>query len=217
MKPQARKKIEAFILEYVQKVDPSGTNRDMYKVVFKKMSDRDLEHLISRPIPIYAPNGGKVVIDHMRNVEIMRELGYDPEQYCWLTDPKTGATSRTRYKHLVLRLPVRRQTQMIDKKISFAEHNRILDKSTGQTVGSSKGSSFSFPQIYVMYSKGYDKTIREFINIRGGNVKAGKAIDRAIRQTGSSGQSFEGLAGTRVKSTVTLGIIFRAMHLANNL
>lgn len=217
MKPAARKKIEAFILEYVHKVDPSGTNRDMYKLVFKKMSDRDLEHLISRPIPIYAPNGSKVKIDHMRNVEILRELGYDPEQYCWLTDPKTGACSRTRYKHLVIKLPVRRQTQMIDKKISYAEHNRILDKATGQTVGSSKGSSFSFPQIYVMYSKGYDKTIREFINIRGGNVKAGKAIDRAIRQSGRSGQAFEGLANTRVKSTVTLGIIFRAMHLANNL
>ena len=217
MKPAARKKIEAFILEYVHKVDPSGTNRDMYKLIFKKMTDRDLEHLISRPIPIYAPNGSKVKIDHMRNIEILRELGYDPEQYCWLTDPKTGACSRTRYKHLVVKLPVRRQTQMIDKKISFAEHNRILDKATGQTVGSSKGSSFSFPQIYVMYSKGYDKTIREFINIRGGNVKAGKAIDRAIRQSGRSGQSFEGLANTRVKSTVTLGIIFRAMHLANNL
>ncbi len=217
MKPEVRKKIEAFILKYTLQVDLSGSNSDMYKSVFKKMSDRDLESLISKPIPIYAPNGGPVVIDHMRNIEVLRELGYEPEQYCWLTDPKTDACSRTAHKHLVLRLPVRRQTQMIDKKVSIASHNRTVDAVTGQTVGASKGSSFSFPQIYVMYSKGYDATVREFINTRGGNEKAFKVIDRNIRQTGESSQYFEGHQLTQVKSKVTLGRVFGAMHLGNNL
>lgn len=216
MKPEIRKKLEAYIIKMVLKVDPSGLNADMYKKVFKRMSDKDIEALTDKPIPIYAPNGSRVVIDHMKNIEILREMGFDPEQYCWLTDPKTGACSKTRYKHLVLRLPVRRQTQMIDKKISYAAHNRSIDKLTGQTVGSSKGSSFSFPQIYVMYSKGYDSTLRELVNIRGGNIKAGKAIDRAIRATGSSSQVFEGSHRTHVKSTITLGSVFTAMHIGNN-
>lgn len=216
MSPQIRKKIEAFILKYVNMVDESGTNGDMYKKVFKVMSDKDLDSLIAKPIPIYAPNGGPVKIDHMRNIEILRELGYEPEQHCWITDPKTGVCSKTKYKHLVLRLPVRRQTQMIDKKVSLAEHNRSIDTVTGQTVGSSKGSSFSFPQIYTMYSKGYDHTIQEFINCRGGNEKAFKAIDRNIRQTGHSSQNFEGKHLTRVKSTVSLSRIFAAMHLNFN-
>jgi len=217
MKAEKRKAIEAFILKYVQKVDDSGSNRDLYKKVFLEMTDKKLEELVKSPIPIYAPNGGPVNIDHMRNIDIMRELGYDPEQYCWITDDKTGATSRTIYKHLVLRLPVRRQTQMVDKKISYAEHNRTIDNSTGQTVGKSKGSSFSFPQMYVMYAKGYDNTLREFINTRGGNVKASKAVDREIRLTGKSSRRFEGMENTRVKSTVTLGNIFKAMHIQNNL
>jgi len=217
MKPALRKEIESFILKYVDKIDVSKTNGNMYRKVFKSMSDKDLEKLCSKPLPIYAPNGGPVKIDHYKNIEICKELGHDPEQYCWLTDPKTNVTSRTKFKHLVLPLPVRRQTQLVEKKISISEHNRTIDKTTGQATGASKSSSFSFPQVYVMYSKGYDSTIKELMQIRGGNIKAGKVIDRNLRQTGSSSQKFEGSEKTRVKSTVVLGIIFTCMHLGNNL
>jgi hypothetical protein len=218
MKPQTRKKIEAFILDYVHQVDPSGENKRLYQEkIFPRLDDKALEAFIARPIPIYAPNGGKVRIDHMRNVEIMRKLGYEPEQKCWLTDPRTGVTSLTRKKHIVLPLPVRRQTQMIDKKISIADHNRTIDKTTGQATGASKGSSFSFPQIYVMATKGYKETIRELIKIRGGDNKARQAVDRQLRQFGSASQSFEGADKTRTKSVVTTGIIFRCMHIGTNL
>lgn len=218
MTPATRKAIEAFILKYVHKVDPSGENKQLYlKHIFPRLNDAALSAFIKRPIPIYAPNGGKVKIDHMRNVEIMRELGYEPEARCFLTDPKTNVTSLTTCKHIVLPLPVRRQTQMIDKKISIAEHNRTIDKITGQPTGASKGSSFSFPQIYVMATKGYRDTIRELIKHRGGDNKSRQVIDRQIRQYGSSSQKFEGSDKTRTKAVVTTGIIFRCMHIGTNL
>ena len=218
MKPATRKEIEAFIVKYVHKVDPSGENKKMYiERIFPRLNDRALLSLIERPLPIYAPNGGKVKIDHMRNIEIMRELGYEPEQQCYLTDPKTNMTTLTKYKHIVLPLPVRRQTQMIDSKVSIAEHNRSIDKNTGQATGASKGSSFSFPQIYVMSTKGYRNTIRELIKNRGGDNKARQAVDRQIRQYGSGSQHFEGSDETRTKSVVTTGIIFRCMHIGTNL
>lgn len=216
-KSEKRRKTEAFIIQMLDKVDVSGTNSDLYKKVFAKMSDGDFVKLISKPLPIYDPNGGKVKIDHMRNIQIMRELGYEPEQHLWLTDPKTGVMSKTERKHLVLRLPVRRQTQDIDKKAKTAEHNRTIDPTTGQTVGSSKGSSFSFPQIYVMYTKGYTNTIQELINARGGNVKAGKIIDRAIRRDGRGKLNEDGTVNTNVSSSVSIGNIFRAMHIDNNI
>lgn len=218
MKPETRKEIEAFIVKYVHKVDPSGENKKLYvERIFPRLNDKALEAFIKKPIPIYAPNGSKVKIDHIENVKIMRELGYEPEQQCFLTDPRTGITSLTTFKHIVLPLPVRRQTQMIDKKRSIAEHNRTIDKNTGQATGASKGSSFSFPQIYVMSTKGYRSTIRELIKHRGGDNKARQVIDRQIRQFGSSSQFFEGSDQTRTKSVVTTGIIFRCMHIGTNL
>lgn len=217
MKPETRKKVEAFILKWVGKYDLSGENSKIYKKMFADMSDKQLEELVKKPIPIYAPNGGNTDIDHMRGIEICRELGTDPEQYCWLTDPKTGAVSRTTHKHLVLPVPVRRQTQLIQKKVSIAKHNRTIDKATGQVTGPSKGSRFSFPQVYTMFAKGYDSTIREFMQTRGGDIKAGKIIDRNIRQNGHSSQKFDGYDRTHVKSTKVLGILFKTCHIKTKL
>lgn len=218
MKPATRKAIEAYIVKYVHKVDPSGSNKKLYlDSIFPRLNDKSFIEFIKKPIPIYAPNGGKVKIDHMRNVDIMREMGYDPYVKVFLTDPKTNVTSLTQKPHIVLPLPVRRQTQMIDKKVSIAEHNRTIDKNTGQATGASKGSSFSFPQIYVMSTKGYRNTIRELIKHRGGDNKARQAIDRQIRQYGSASQTFEGSDKTRTKSVVTTGIIFKCMHIGTNM
>lgn len=217
MNAAQRKEIESIILTYVNKIDPSGTNGKMYQEIFKTLDDAGLEKLIEKRIMIYAPNNSAVDIDSSRNIEIGKELGYDFYQRLWLTDPKTGACSLTVYPHMVIDLPVRRQSQMIDKKISIAEHNRTIDKLTGQPTGDSKGSSFSFPQTYVMFAKGYEATLKELAQIRGGDTKAAQVVDRQIRQTGHSSQTFEGSAQTRVKSTKTLGAIFTAMHLGNNL
>lgn len=217
MKPETRKEIEAFIIKYVNKVDPSGENGKFYAERFKEMADKDLEKLIQNRLPIFMPNGWKVKIDHYKNIEIARELGYEFRQHLFLTDPRTGVCAKTRYKHMMLELPVRRQSQMIDKKISIPEHSRTIDKTTGQVVGPSKGSSFSFPQTYVLYGKGYDATLREFLVARGGDIKAGQVIDRNIRTTGHSSLNFEGSDRTRVKSTQTTGVIFQSMHLGSNL
>lgn len=217
MKPDTRKQIEAFILKYVNKIDPSGENKRFYEERFVTMTDKDIEKLISGRLPIFMPNGWKVKIDHFKNIEIGRELGYEFRQHLFLTDPRTGVCAKTKYKHMILELPVRRQSQMIDKKISIPEHSRTIDKTTGQVVGPSKGSSFSFPQTYVLYGKGYDATLHEFLVARGGDIKAGQVIDRNIRATGHSSLKFEGSDRTRVKSTQTTGVIFQSMHLGSNL
>lgn len=217
MTPKQRKEIEGIILQYVGKIDPSGLNTKMYQEIFKTLSDADLVKHIEKRIMIYAPNNSPVDIDSSRNIRIGKELGYDFYQQLWLTDPKTGACSLTKYEHILLELPVRRQSQMIDKKISIAEHNRTIDKLTGQPTGDSKGSSFSFPQTYVMFAKGYDATLKELMRTRGGDTKAAQVVDRQIRQTGHSSQEFEGSANTRVKSTKTTGAVFTAMHLGNSL
>lgn len=218
MTPKARKKIEARIIEFADLIDTSGQNGDMYRTWFKTATDKQVESIIADRVPIFAPNGSKVNLDASRNVEIARErYGYEMRQQCWLTDPKTGLIHLTEYKHIILEVPARRQSQLIEKKFKVAEHNRIIDKSTGQTTGKSKGSSFSFPQTFVMFAKGYDATIRELLQIRGGDMKAAQIVDRNIRQTGKSSQKFEGWQNTRVKSSQTLGAALTAQHIGTTL
>lgn len=217
MKATTRKAVETYILDFVQEVDVSGTNRDLYKKLFLNMSDKDLVKLVEKYIPIYAPNNSAVHIDPYLNVGIGKKMGHNFYERCWITDPKTGATHLTKYEHMIVEVPCRRQSQMIDKKTSIASHNRTIDKTTGQPTGASKGSSFSFPEIYVMFSKGYDDTLKELIQIRGGDLKAYRVIDRNIRNTGSSSQKFEGSERTRVKSSQTFGAILTAQHLGNSL
>lgn len=217
MTPENRKRAEKELFAWLDRFDESGTNTKIYKETLPSLSDKQFLELVSKPIPLYDPNGGPTKIDHRRTIELCKELGYDIEQYLWLTDPKTGFISRTKYKHLVVPLPVRRQTQMIDKKMSVPEHNRTFDKTTGQVTGASRSSSFSFPQLYIMYSKGYDMTNREFFRTRGGNVKAGAIVDRQIRQQGNSSQHFIGEEFTSVKSTRSASAMLKTIHIGNNM
>ena len=218
MTPKVRKKIEDYILSFVNKVDISGINGKMYAEIFPKLTDKQLMSMIQDCIPIYMPNDSKVDIDAYRNIAIGKEMGYQFYQRCWITDPVTGACHLTQVPHIILTLPCRRQTQMIDKKVSIPVHSRTIDKTTGQVTGSdSKGSSFSFPQTYVMAAKGYTETLKELLQVRGGNLKANRIVEQQIRETGQAVINFEGFEHTRVKSSVVLGAIYNAQHLGNTL
>ena len=218
MKPETRKEIEAFILKHLDIIDPSKTNSELYKKIFQQISDATLLRLIEKRVPIYMPTNGPVVIDPPAVVAAAKKhFNYNFYQHAYLTDPKTGMVGKTVFKHMVMDVPVRRQTQMIEKKPSMPAHNRTIDKLTNQPTGASKSSSFSFPQSYVMFAKGYDQTLAEFLQDRGGNMKAYRVIDRQIRQTGSASRNFQGREKTRTKSVQTLGVIYKGMHLGNNL
>lgn len=218
--PVIRKRLEQDILAIISEVDVSGNNTNIYKEHFKKWTDDELLRLYddsSDGIPIYAPVGGPVKIDHVRNIAVAKKLGIALEQRLWLTEPKTGLVQRTRYPHLILRLPVRRQTQLIDKKLSVAEHDRVKDKLTGQVTGPSKASGFSFPETYATYSQGYDKTLEEFVHARGGNEKLHRAFYQSLRQKGSGRFKLPGAEVTAAKATRTWSAIYTAMHIGNNM
>lgn len=218
MKPETRKKIEKNIIKWLDKVDISGENSRLYKELFKTMKDDQLVALIKSAIPIYEPAGSKVEIDHVRNIEIARELGYEFRQRLWLTDEKTGQVQLTNYKHFVLDIPVRRQSQIISKKMSVAEHGRNIDHTTGQTVGKqSKSSGFSFPQTFVMYTKGYDETLKELIKTRGGDIEHWRNVERNLRETGESTINTPGSEHSTTKSVQTMSALLKAMHIGNNI
>lgn len=214
--PARRKKAEAYALHILQLVDPTGINAEAAKRSFARMSDDEFARL-RNGLPIYNPTAGKVRIDHLRNIKICSAMGVNLEQRLWLTEPKTGILQRTRYPHLVLRLPARRQTQMQEKKMAVAKNDRVRDKLSGQVVGPSKASGVSFPEGYIMYSDGHDWTLKEFLWGRGGNDVLQRAFYQSIRTTGKGRIDLEGAERTSSKATRTWSSYFKTMHIGNNI
>lgn len=214
--PARRKKAEAYAIQVLQLVDPTGINAEAAKRAFARMNDDEFNRLRDG-LPIYNPTAGKVRIDHLRNIKLCSAMGVSLEQRLWLTESKTGILQRTRYPHLVLRLPARRQTQMQEKKMAVAKNDRVRDKLSGQVVGPSKASGVSFPEGYIMYSDGHDWTLKEFLWARGGNDVLQRAFYQSIRNTGQGRIDLEGAERTSSKATRTWSSYFKAMHIGNNI
>ena len=218
-----RKGAEKFLLDYVQKLDPSGLNKQFYIDEFKKMSDKTFDDMATAVsdgeyvLPIFSPAQGKVKLSSTRAVKVARELGHEIFQRLRLTDNVTGEVYLTPHKYLVIDLPMRRQAQLLIKKMSMPSVKETVDSLTGQVTGGSKGSALSFPELQVMAALGLNKSIEEMMKVRGGDSKAYRQFTNSIIQTGSGSLMNAGNTEGRVKSIESLHTLLLGMHLDNNL
>lgn len=220
-----RKAAEAFILKYLGKAFPGTGNVEMYKARFESMSDKDFEAWVTalgkgeETIAITVPNWSKSPIDIDNVIAVTNELGYDFFQHVTLTNPETGLTYRTPAKHMVLDLPLRRQVQMLSKKMGVPTSNRSVDERTGQPTGDSKGTSFTYPEIQVNAAKRLPNMITELIKMRGGDDKAFNASNRAIYETGdvSMDAITNQIGNTNTGATEVMEVLLKSMMLDNNL
>lgn len=168
-------------------------------------------------LPYVVPNLGKDRISVERNLEIAEKIGHPFFERLRLTDPATGQVYLTPNKYLVVDLPLKRLQQHLQKKIKIPGDNSHIDDRTGQSVGHSKGSSLSFPELQVLYSQGLESTIRELFKFRGGDEEAYKALNRHALSSGTPSMDAVDTGDTRVRSTEVLSIYLKAAHLDNNL
>lgn len=217
MKPEVRKKAEANIIKWMQEVDPSGHNARIYKELLPRLTDEQLIDMCSKRVPIYSPPNGPVKIRVNNLLRVGKMLGHVWRQRLWNYDEDTGTYSLSRFKHLYTDTIVRRQTQHVEDKQSMAEHTNSIDTLTGQVSGKSKTSTFSFPQAFEHFSKGEKYGMMELLGHRGGNLEAGRALDRQIRTTGSGSLNFPGYENTRTGASMTLGKLLTGQHLGNTL
>lgn len=218
-----RKKAEKFFLEYIGRIMPGTNNRKLYEEMFALMTDAQHEALVNRIVdegyilPVFAYNMEGEPLNDTEIMEIGEELGVQFFQHLILTDPITGKTYKTPIKYLVLDLPVRRQSQHLDKKISLPDNNNVVDRMTGQATGESKGASISLPELMVLNAKGFESPILEMIKVRGGDKKAYDSMEDQIANTGGySLKPIEEL-GSRPKATETLAALLQGMHIAHEL
>ncbi len=218
-----RKAATRELLKYIDKILPGGENVKVYEEQLGKLTDAEFDAYMEKlesgeeTLFLVAPNLAKNRLSVERNLEIAKELNHNFFERLWLTDPHTGTTYLTPIPYLVVDLPLRRQAQLLNKKISIPDNNDHIDEMTGQPTGPSKGSKLSFPELQTLYAQGLDRTIEELIKFRGGDTEAFRQMNAEMINKGSV--SLDALAdkGTRVKSTETLSVLLKSMHLDNNL
>lgn len=221
-----RKAAEALILKWVSKIDTSGVNAKMYKdEIFPSLSDKAFDDWIKKIesgeeyLFINIPNLTGKTVNVGNNLKVADEMGLKLFQKITQTDVVTGKRYTGTREYLIIDLPVRRQIQMITNKISIQAAGAKRDDLSGQIAGSSKnkGASISYPETLVLYSQGFENTIVELLKVRGGDVKASRVVHESINAQGSANLSIVDNLPTRAKSSDTLSIFLKAMHLDNNI
>lgn len=218
-----RTEVTNFIAESIDKILPDGHNKKRTLDFLNSMTDKEFEQYLidlkegRQRLVIIAPNGKDIKLDLERNFKVAKELNIDFFKRIWFDTPDGSGRYLSQDKYMVVDLPVRRQAQLLVKKISIPEDNKSIDTLTGQPAGKSKGSRISYPEVQMLAAMGLRNTLSEFMKYRGGDSKGFNAMNTMIQRTGGvSLRAIEPYAG-KVKSTETLSSYLTAMHLRNNL
>lgn len=221
--PGNRLAAQTEILTVIEEICPGGENKKLYEDLFATMNDEAFDQFIAdldtgkQQLCIVSPNFGTAKLEVARNLAIAERLGHQFFQRVWVPANGDIPSYLTPIPYLVVDLPLRRQAQLLEKKISIPEDNNSVDDFTGQPTGASKGSKISYPETQVLAALGLNESLTEFLKYRGGDEKGFNAMNTMINRTGGvSMQAIEPFAGT-VKSTQTLSTFLQAMHLRNTL
>lgn len=217
--------VEALILDYIKKITQDEDNLNLYRHLFDSMSDAEFDmymHKIKNDdirlaiiSPVGSPNNNKITVKN--NIKIGKELGYDFFQHINFGSTATTNAYRTPNTYCVIKLPVRRASQLLSKKISIPEHNKAVDSLTGQVTNKSKGSKLSAPEVQVLLGMGLTNTITEFMKVRGGDDGASRTMNQDLVNTGVATLARSNANSTGVTSTTTLNSYFNGMHIRTTL
>lgn len=214
-----RREAEAYILQYVNLIAPGGSNLKIYQDLFRSMSDKQFEDLMDKLesgeeiLAIISPNLADEKVTLKNNLAVAARMGKTFFERIWIDPGDGGKPYLSNDEYFVTLQVLRRQAQLLVKKISIPEDNRSLNDLTGQpsATGKSRGSGLSYPETQIMAALNLDNSLIEMLKYRGGDVKGFLAMNRSISQTGSASLEFLNTLGTTVKSTDTLRTFLTCM------
>ena len=133
--------------------------------------------------------------------------------------PKSGDVPRylTPMECYVIDLPVRKASQILDKKISIPESSYTVDNLTGQPAGDSYASRVSYSELNVLVGMGLEKSCTELFKYRGGDVRGYQAMNMSIDKLGAVNLEEMSKYASGVESTKTFKTFLTGMHLKNTL
>ena len=222
--PGHRAKAQEHLLTYIDKIAPDGKNKKLYEDLLASMSDEDFDNMVAGiraktiHLSIIAPNFSKDVrLSVQNNFNVADEMGHKFFQRVKMPAKNGLPAYTTPIPYLIMHLPVRRQAQILEKKISIPQHNNAVDDLTGQPTGPSKGSKISYPETQVLAALGLEECLTELLKYRGGDEKGNLAMNAMLNRTGGFSQkAIEPFAGG-VKAKQTLKSYLTGMHLSSTL
>lgn len=218
-----RKKTEEFILSFLNDIEPTGYNVQVYKDIFAKMSDKDFDNYMRQirteeaSLVIYRPMYEAKGLTVENNLKIAEKYGVKFFEPLIVTGTQDGLDYKTPIEYLVIDLPFRRQSQTLVKKISIPDDNKTIDELTYQPTGPSKGAKISFPELQVLIGMGLDESINEIFNYRGGDRGGFNAYNAMFMRYGSANMKTLSQYSSGVESTKTLKAYLMAMHVKTSL
>ena len=217
-----RKKVQDYILKAMKLLDPhTDINYKYWKNKFDSMNDKDFDAFMhylregKTNIHMFVPPF-KVTLQTKELLDAAHKLGVKIMHRIWMNDPHTGIKYLTPEEYMVLQLPVRRQQQFLDEKLSVPDNDKTIDGLTGQVTGDSKSCSITNPEIQILHARNLDATLYEFSNVRGGNIRNYAEFKRSLEENGEVKLS-QLDPNSRTRVSVMGQVLLTAMHLDVNL
>ena len=221
-----RKAAEDYILRLLNMLMPGGKSVEVYRDMFKKMSDKEFDKFMHDlkddkiTLVLIVPNFRSKGLSIARNLDIARkEFNYDFFQRLYIGPQGNNPGYLTPIRYMVVDLPLKRQSQSLVKKISIADTNRRVDKLTGQLASGhdTKSARMTYPETQLIAAWGLDASLVELLKYRGGDMRGFAAMNAMISRYGHCNMKALSQFASGVESTKTLSSYLKAMHLSNNL
>jgi hypothetical protein len=216
-----RKAATDHLLKHIQLLDPTGYNTKRYIAMFSSMSDEEFDSYMINlkekkfKLALYVPNM-KIPLKMENLLRAADSLKLELFERLRMIDEVTQKKYLTTNKYLVLKLPVRRARQFLMHKLSVAESDKKLDALTGQVTRPDKASSISFVESQLLYARGLNRVLDEFVKVRGGDIHAFSTFKQQLEETGAARLEYVD-PNTVPRSTIVMGVILKCMLLDNNL
>lgn len=215
-----RKLVENYIINSISKIDKDNAKR--YERFFKSLSDEQFDKFMKAlkskktQLRIYMPNFKKNITNN-EVIKIAKEFKVQLHDHVRLKNRISNTYYYTKHKLLILKLPVRRLKQYLFNKIRLPESDRRISKLSGQVMKPDKGSKISLAELYILASKGFEKSIIELIKVRGGDLEAYNKLKHKILDSGNVMLNELDLDKSKPKSVVVLDGFLKAIHIDINL
>lgn len=217
-----RKQVEDTILTYVKKITNDERNVNLYKDLFKRLSNDEFDNWMldlknrKTTLSVIAPNGEDNGISKENNIKVAKELGYDFFQHLTITK-KDGTKYTTPIKFFIVKLPIRRFQQILSKGRLVVTNTKKVDMLTGQVTSDSRCSKITLPELNVLTSLGLNYTARELMKIRGGDLGASRALDNQLVTQGTASQTEIEKYSTTTLSVQSLKAYLLGLHIRSTL
>ncbi len=210
-------------ISWLDDIDLSGRSTGFFKESVENMTPEEFEAWIIKLeneqdyVSVIMQFNDNKSITYENNIKVAKKRGVPIFQRHWYVDPSTGQEVLCPVVRPVYMLPVRRQIETIEYKISYSSSNMKIDANTGQVIGDDQASRISYPELMVVYSKELNYSLIEFMKYRGGDVKGRVEFNNLLRNTGDVSMDNLLRTKTTVKSSETLQVYFLAMHWQTNI